>query len=164
MKKKIPKIFLIALVIIGVIIFVAYTPKVEPVSYTPSVARWIRVSKSYTDFSTAALTNDIEIFSLPPKGVLHAAIIKHNTAFAGGSIASYTLSVGRVGSLDVWVEGSSVSAAPSSTLFYPSESFPSPLNFGSAASIRSQAISVGGNLNTATTGSVDYYLLISNLP
>lgn len=164
MKKALLKLFLIATVIAGVIIFVAYTPKKEPLSYTPNVARWIKITKAYTDFATAALTNDIEIFSLPAKGVLHSAIIKHNTAFGGGSIASYSLSVGRTGSLDIWINGSSVTGAPSNTVFYVSETFPTPINFGSVTSIRSQAISVGGNLNTATAGSVDYYLLISNLP
>lgn len=161
---NIQRIGIITIVVALVVVIVwAGKPKDMP-AYDPTTARWIKITKAYTDFATAALTNDIEIFSLPAKGVLHSAIIKHNTAFGGGSIASYSLSVGRTGSLDIWINGSSVTGAPSNTVFYVSETFPTPINFGSVTSIRSQAISVGGNLNTATAGSVDYYLLISNLP
>lgn len=164
MKPFFIKISVALIAVVLAIVVVSYSPKEKPYSYTPSVAQWIKITKSYTDFATAGLTNDIEIFSLPAKGVLHAAIIKHTAAFTGSTIASYTLSVGRTGSLDIWINGSNVFGAPSNTVFYQSETFPTAMNFGSTTSIRSQAIAVGANLNAATAGAVEYYLLISNLP
>lgn len=132
-----------------------------PVSNSP---QWTKVTKTFTDFATAGLTNDIEILSLPAKGVVHSVMIKHTAAFTGGLIATYTLSVGITGTLAKYVAASNVFQAPSNTLSFPSVITPIMENSGAVTSVRAAAISTVGNLNAATTGSVDFYILVSTLP
>lgn len=133
-------------------------------SYEPqlTVPRWVKVTKTFTDFSTAGLTNDIEIFSLPAKSIIISAQLVPTTAFTGGLIATYTVSVGKAGALTKYAIATDVFTG----FPLPSISGISPLGIEStsgATSIRAQAISTVGNLNAATTGSIDIYLLISNL-
>lgn len=58
--------------------------------------------------------------------------------------------------------------APSGTNFVPNLAISAnssvPENFSAATSIRARATSTLGNLNAATQGSVDFYLLVSTLP
>ena len=139
-------------------------------AYQPDInsADWVKVTKSYTDFATAALTNNVEIYSLPAKGVIHQVVMHHTAAFTGGLIATYTLSVGIAGTLTKYVAASNVFQAAGNTIIFPAASVmplsATPENMGSATSIRAAAISTVGNLNAATAGSVDIYLLVSLLP
>lgn len=131
--------------------------------------QWIKVTKSYTDFATAALTNDIEIYSLPAKGVVHAVVMHHTTPFTGGLIATYTISVGTSGAFAKYIVAGNVLQAAGNTVTFPAVasapvSAVSPENMGTTTSIRAQAISTVGNLNAATGGSIDFYLLTAQLP
>lgn len=138
-----------------------------------SASPWTKYTKTFSDFSTAAAINDIELFSLPAKTVIEALVIKSTTAFTGGTISSYGVSVGIAGTLDkyskqdgagsTWEVGNVVSNTNFAVTgaeggFYDAE------NFGSATSIRIRATTVGGNLNTAAAGSVDVYVKTSTLP
>lgn len=126
--------------------------------------RWIKVTKSYTDFAAASTTNDIEIYSLPAKGVVQAITLKHNASFTGGAISGYTISVGVPGDLEKYINTTDVFTAPSDTTFNDGDMLNEVEDFGSTTSIRAQAISTDANLNAATQGTVDFYLLISTLP
>lgn len=141
----------------------SYTPSVNP-NNTP---QWIKITKLYSDFATAGLTNDIEIYSLSAKQVVHSAVIHHTAAFVGGTIASYTMSVGSGTPFVNYIAASNVFQAAGNTVIFPAISAPIaqlPQNFGASTSIRAAAISTVGLLNAATAGSVDFYLLVSNLP
>lgn len=127
------------------------------------VGRWVKVSRSYTDFSAAALTNDIEIFSLPARGVLQKVVIKHTTAFSGGTIAAYTISAGIAGNFTKYAAAFDVFQATGDTTF-GFNNLQNMENFGAATSIRAQATSVGDNLDQAAAGAVDFYILYSVLP
>lgn len=130
-------------------------------AYTPNTAQWKKVTKVYTDFSTAGVTNNIEIYLLPAKGVIHAVLVSPTVAFAGGLIATYTISVGIAGTLAKY--------APATNAF---TGFTLPVisvitgieSLSGTTSIKASAISTVGNLSAATAGSVDFYLLISLLP
>lgn len=132
-------------------------------SYVSSVStspKWIKITKVYSDFSTAGLTNDIEIYSLPAKGVIHAVQIYAPTLFSGGTIATYTLSVGINGNLVKYNAAANVftgATLPAVTATTGVESM------GSVTSIRAAAISTVGLLSAATAGAVSFYLLVSNL-
>jgi len=131
----------------------AYTP----LTNTPT---WIKITKDYTDFAVAALTNDIEIYTLPAQGVIHAVQVYAPTKFAGGLIATYTISVGIVGNLVKYQAAANVFTAagvPAITTTTGVESMTSP------TSIRASSISTVGNLNAATDGEVEIYLLVSQL-
>lgn len=135
-------------------------------AYEPSAATWIKITKTFSDFSTAGLTNSLTIYTLPAKGVVHSVIMKHSTSFSGGSIATYTISVGKTGSLQAYVTNSNVLQASSATLTFQPVSAMIPITYdsGTTTNIIANAISTVANLNAATQGSTDIYLLISNLP
>ena len=131
-----------------------------------AIPQWIKVTKTYTDFAIAGLTNDIEIYSLPAKGVIHSVIIKHSILFTGGTISAYTVSTGITGTLAKYSTAFDIKQAVSDTVIKMGipAAVPSLENYGSVKSIRGAAISTTGNLDEATQGSVDFYLLVSKLP
>jgi hypothetical protein len=126
---------------------------------------WVKITKTYTDLSAAATSNDIELYSLPAKASILAGIIKHTVQFSGGSISGYNVSVGVSGSSVDILNTTIVSAAVADTTFTKSSFFgPKMYDFGAAKSIRLFATSTDDDLDAATAGSVDVYLLVSTLP
>lgn len=125
-----------------------------------TVARWVKITKTYADFAAAGLTNDIEIYSLPAKGVIHAVQINPTTTFSGGLISAYTLSVGIATNLVKYQAAAVVFTGATLPAVTATTGVESML---SATSIRGAAISITGLLNAATQGVVNFYLLVSNL-
>lgn len=128
---------------------------------SPAGPNWIKITKLYSDFSAASLTNDIEIFQLVPKGVIHACVINNNTNFTGGLVASSTLSVGISTLLTKYATASSVFGGVGLAGTFNnigSESLTTP------TSIRAAMVTTVGLINTLTAGSVTFYILVSVLP
>lgn len=123
------------------------------------IPTWIKITKTYSDFASAGVTNTINIYTLPAKSVVHATIVNPTATFTGGTINAYALSVGLVTVADL--------AAAVSLFTIPTRPFPSALTlagkFGTTDTITATATSGVGLLNAATQGSVDIYLLISQL-
>lgn len=130
-------------------------------SYNNTTPQWIKIIKSYSDFAAAALTNDIEIYSLAAKNMIHAVQIFPSTTFSGGLINGYTISVGIAGNLVKYSVATNVFTG--AALAQPSV-ISGVESMSGATSIRAQAVSGVGNLNTAVQGTVDIYLLVSKLP
>ena len=122
--------------------------------------KWLKFNKTFTDLSTAATTNNIEVYSLPAAGVIHAVKVKHSTLFSGGAISDYKVSVGITGNLTKYAPDFDVDTAVSATNFLISDVVGSE-DHGSVTSIRLAATSAGANLNAATQGSVDVWILTS---
>lgn len=122
--------------------------------------QWVKVTKTHSDFSTAGLTNDISIYALPSKGYIHDVKIIPSTAFSGGTISAYTISVGIAGSLTKYAIATNTFTGNTTltTIHTPLIGLEST---SGATDIRAQAVSVTGLLNAATAGSADIYLLIS---
>jgi len=131
-----------------------------PFGISETVIRWDKVTKSYSDFSAASLSNDIEIYLLPEGSVIHGVVIKHSTSFSGGLIASYTISVGIIGNLSKYAPSFSVSQAVSDTAFQATSCFYLE-NWGSSKSVRANAVSLIGLLNADTQGEVEFYIGVS---
>jgi len=126
-----------------------------------------RVTKAFdeTDFAAAALTNDIEIFSLPAKASLVDIYAEVTQRFLGGSISSYTISVGISGSLTKYMLANDCYTA--TTMHEDSTKKGTALtttgnsnveSSSAATSIRAQATSVGDNLDQATGGTIKFYI------
>jgi hypothetical protein len=124
---------------------------------------WDKYTLSYADLAAAALQNDVALFGLPARGMIKDVVIKHSAAFGGGSIASYTLSVGIAGNFTKYAPAFDVFQAPGNTVFQLS-TVQGLENFGAVTPIRAQAIATGANLNAATQGSVDIWVLWTTLP
>ena len=128
---------------------------------TPSLlGLWSKYTVPYTSLSTAATTNSITLFSLPAAGIIHGVKIKHSTAFSGGSISAYTVSVGISGTLAKYATAYNVFQAVANDTFQLSNTLGSE-NHASATNILITATSTGANLNAATAGSVDIWVLTS---
>lgn len=125
-----------------------------------SAPKWIKVTKLFSDLAAAALLNDIEVYSLPAGAFVHAVKLKHGTPFQGGTIATYTLSVGITGFPVKYLPIFDVFQAAGNTV----QGFSSTVgteNHGAVTSIRLSAVSTVGLLNAATQGSVDVWFLVS---
>lgn len=121
---------------------------------------WTKYTIGYADLSAAGLTNNVTLFTLPAKTLIHAVVINPTQAFGGGLITAYTLSVGIAGTLTKYCTAASVFAA---TLQAP-QMFMGLESMTQGTAIKVAATSVTGLLNAATTGSADIYALTSILP
>jgi hypothetical protein len=108
------------------------------------------------------MTNDIELFLAPIKTVVMGIIIKHSIEFTGGAIASYDLSVGIVGNLTKYSPNFDVFQIVDETA-HDSIMVQKMTQFSSTTSIRLSATSTGDNLDQATQGSVDVWVLTAEL-
>lgn len=133
------------------------------VSVGDELPKWRKYTVGFADFAAAALENDIELLSLPARGIIHAVKIKHSEAFAGGSINGYTIEVGIVGTLDKYAGAFDVFQAVGDTVFQVT-SVVDGEDHGSATSIRAEARSIADNLDQATAGSADIWVLYSVPP
>lgn len=122
--------------------------------------QWFKVQITHTQLQAAALTNNIELYSLPLGGVIHAVHLKQSTAFAGTSITAYNVSVGLTSFAERYASLYNVFAAVAATTKQISNVVDSPDN-GSATSIKLFAVSVGANLNASTAGVLEVGLLLS---
>lgn len=119
-----------------------------------------KFTKTYSDFSTASTTNTITIKSLPAGGIIHAVKMKHSASFTGGAISAYTIACGITGSNTKYHTGRNVFQAPSEAnkWIYTTVGMEDHL---AATTINATATSTSANLNAATAGSVDIWILYS---
>lgn len=115
------------------------------------------VVMDFTQFQTAALSNPVQIFSLPAKSILKNLIIKHSTLFTGTSITSVTAQVGPSGAYTSIIGGFDVKQTVADTAFDNSLSGYIG-SFVSATPIYLNMVAVGANLSALSQGSltVDY--------
>lgn len=132
-------------------------------SLTAKAGVWTKYTVGYAALQTAALTNTVELLSLPAKGVLEAIIMKHSTAFAGTSITDVKLSVGTVSEADRFLESFDVDSAVADGNFAESV-MAELLSFSGATSVKLKATAVGANLSALSAGSVDIWVKTSTLP
>ncbi|RMH25693.1 MAG: hypothetical protein D6692_10505 [Planctomycetota bacterium] len=124
------------------------------------VPRWESVTVTHADLAAAATSNDIEIFSLPAGGVIHAVKLKHSVPFLGGGLTGYTLSVGPTGNVTKYLGAKDVFTPAGDTVQYIEGTIGTE-NHAAATSIRLAAAATGGNLNAATQGQATVWLLVS---
>ena len=129
----------------------------------PAIGRWTKYTVAATAFTAAATSEDVELFSLPGRETIHAVVIKHTTAFSGGTLAAMTLTVGITGTLAKYAAVFDVFQATGDTVF-AYNNLPDTENFGAATSIRAAAVSTGDTLDNVGTGSADIWVLTSLLP
>ena len=127
-----------------------------------TVPSWKSVILRYTDFSTAGLTNNITCYTLIPGEFIHDIKIVPTEDFAGGLIATYTISIGIAGSLLKYSTANNVFTGntTTTTVHTPIAGFESLV---SSIELKASAISTVGNLNAATNGAITLYLLTSTL-
>lgn len=124
-----------------------------------------KVTKTYTDFSDTDTQKDIEIFSLPTGTAIVDVFSRVTTAFSGGAISAYTISVGIAGTLTKYQIANDAMAAAAYTAVgtkgtgLTTAGATNVESFTAATSIRADANSTTANLNAATQGSIDIYII-----
>jgi len=128
-----------------------------------SSAQWVKVSVNYAQLAAAAATNSYDIMQVGEGRVIQGVIVKHSAAFAGGDLSAYTVEIGVTGETDKFASAFDVFQAPGNTVGQVS-SVLSVENFVGAVTLYATATAVGDDLDAATAGSVDIWVLIATLP
>lgn len=124
---------------------------------TSSSLRWVKVSKSHTDFQDASTSKTITLYTLPVKGVVHDVKVSVTTPMAG--TATYTLSLGVTGSLTKYIN----TVDAKSATVYGTSLFNTLESISLTTDIKVTADSTVNNLDASTNGAVDFYILYSTL-
>lgn len=128
--------------------------------FVSTANNWLKISKTFADFSIAGLEKDIEILSLPEGHELVKHLIKHDLAFTGTGITEVETELGITGELSKYsFEPFDIFQAASDTVFFQ-EGVDTVESWGSATSIRGNMRSVGTNLDQLSAGKINYYLFI----
>lgn len=112
-----------------------------------------KYTKTFSDLTTASTTEDEVMFNLPARGKLTGVTIKHTTAFTGGALSAFTVSVGDSSGDTFYTATFDIFIAPTDLLFLDT-----PMHSSSTFAARdvfAHFISTGANVDAATAGSVD---------
>lgn len=114
---------------------------------------------AYDDASVAlaATSATKTIFSLAAKTVIEYIVVKHTTAFSGGSVSALTLDIGDASDADELLASYNLMATVSDTA-WESVSVIYLGSFASATNIVATFTATGANLDQLTAGSVDIYV------
>ncbi|MDH3834678.1 MAG: hypothetical protein OES34_11060 [Nitrosopumilus sp.] len=126
-----------------------------------SVPRWQKFEVLATDFTAGGTTEDVALFTLPAGGVIHAVRLKHSVAFAGGSIAGYTLSVGVAGDLDKFAVAFDVFQPVAGTTDSLQELVSGETHAVGGIVVRVAAVSSGADLVAGNIGTCNIWVLYS---
>ena len=130
-------------------------------SHLPTVPQWQKIATlKYSNFSAASLTNNVSTgYTLPAGSVIMGCLLNPTTTFSGGSISNYTISIGTVGNYSKYLSAQTVftgaTLTPATNTGIESMSV--------VTTIYATATSTSANLNAATQGSVDIYLLVAQV-
>ena len=117
-----------------------------------------KVSKVFGDFAAAALENDIEIFNLIQGRKLIAILMRHEQAWAGGSISAVEVELGIAGELDKYVfEPHDIFQATGDKIFSDNE-INTLEDWNNDTSIRANIRAVDDNLDQLNAGTIDFYI------
>lgn len=138
------------------------TNQTNIISLQSAAVQWTKYTQAYTDFSTAATSVELSLATLSAAEVVHGVVIKHSTAFSGGSITSYEVSVGPSGDATKYVDSFDVDQTVASSAFL-NTTLMEIEDFAATSILAVQAVTVGDNLDQASAGSVDIWVLSSTL-
>jgi hypothetical protein len=144
-------------------ILVADSSDAEGIVWENPNPRWRKFTYPYTSFATAATSFAVTAFTLAAGEGIDAVIIKHNTAFSGGSITAYTIEAGITGDADQYADPWDVFQSTGGAVSSATQFFDVP-NFDATTDFVVTARSTGANTNAATAGSVDIYVRTFILP
>jgi len=132
----------------------------EPLVATP----WVKITKSYTDFATAALSNTAALYTLPAGYSVTNTISVIETQFLGGGAGVTETSIGTA--LDTvkfsGMDLLDLNQAPSETTQQPEDFGISTEKWLTSTDLIAEVTS-DVNLSLLTQGSVSYYLRIEQV-
>ena len=127
-----------------------------------AVPRWRKYTVGFADLALDEATKDVELFPLPAGGVVHAVKLKHSEKFEGGAISAYTVSVGIEGDLARYADPFDVFQAVDNTAFALEDAeLAGETHASGGTMVRAAAEATGADLDAATQGSLDVWVLWS---
>lgn len=150
--------------------FLNSTPLSNPIPATPAsyVPTWVAVVKTFSQLSDPSASHTFDLYTLPIKGVIEAAIIQHQTSFTGGGLSSYTVQVQSPSSVPLTSTYNAFTSPVSSTFaISPGTSdnlIPTCYDSTSTSIIKLLVQTAGANINQATAGQLTVWLKIATLP
>lgn len=124
---------------------------------------WSKYTFDYTDFSTAAASSAIALVTVAANTHVGGIVIKHSTAFLGGTLTDYLISVGPSGDVTRYVDEFDVNQTVATSAFQSISLSDVPF-WATTGTIAIQAASTGDDLDGASGGSVDVWILSAPLP
>ena len=122
--------------------------------------RWRKFTVVESDFTAAAASEAITLFTLDAGEIIHAVKIKHSTSFTGGTIADFTLEVGISGDSTKYASAFDVFQSVADTTFQLTSVFNSE-SHGSGTTIEVTARSASDDVLDATAGAAEIWVLVS---
>jgi hypothetical protein len=128
---------------------------------TGPISAWTKVTRTEANFTAAATSESITLFTLTAGYILRGILIKHSTAFSGGSSTSATVEVGISGETTRYAPEFDVFQAVSDTTFGIYQNF-DVVNWGTNTTVQ---LTLRSNVNVSaiTAGSVDVYYLVEQI-
>lgn len=131
-------------------------------TWAAPVVKTLKFTKTYADFSAAALTNTINLVVLPAGSVVLTAKAKHSAAFTGGTVSDTTVDVGDsdysaaanelINALNVF---NAPADSPTGQKASPGNSLGNTLT---TTQLTATVTTVGANIDQLTQGSVDIWI------
>jgi hypothetical protein len=137
--------------------------------------QYVKFTLTFSDLTTAGASQTITLqanpggnavnpadFQIPQGGVIKYARIHHTTAFTGGALNGMTASIGKKGASNTFVSAAFnvFQTAADGNL---EETWNVSSGQQSAWSVTVTFVGTGGNVNAATAGSVDFYIIYQNV-
>jgi len=122
------------------------------------VPTWLLFTVTHTQLQAAALTNDIELWSVPARTIIHGVVFEPTVIFAGAGITDYKIGLGIAGNLSKYMAFVDMDIAVSATNFFTSDILGAESTSGTY-SLRVAARSIGANLSASTTGTLNIAIL-----
>jgi len=97
-------------------------------------------------------------FVIPQAGVVLYSKVQHTIPFAGGTIASMTCSVGKLGGTNTFVNGAAFNVFGAAADTTCQEAFGVASGQNTSWGVTVTFVSTVGNVNAATAGSVNIYI------
>lgn len=124
----------------------------------------VEVTVTHTQLQTAADSNNIDVYTLPARGVILHAVLKTTTAFAITGGTSYQLRLGNFTSSDHYVDAYDAMTSVTDTNIANGTAAANPgigvmNDYGTARAVKLYANS-DVNLNNSTAGAVKVHLLV----
>jgi len=127
------------------------------------VPRWRKFSFTYENFTAAGLTESIAAFALAAGGVIHKAVLDVTEAWVISGMSTLDLELGIAGTAGKYSNSSHTDGEALGADIYAPGATDGLESMSASTNILLTATSDAGNLNTATAGAVDVYVLYSNL-
>lgn len=130
---------------------------------------WQKFTIDYTDMDLSEVETSITVTTLAARSFVHGVVLKTTEAFSGPDIMDLVTTIGEDTVSTDWLNSSVAlrSAVDESNFNYagPGNSkFQTGASFEDNIVVKLYLICTGANLDTLTAGSLDIWLLVSQLP